>query len=205
MMTTATWPSFEKSTLIGLKKHITSRFFVRLESREVGTELRNTLGGGKCRKAEMRKVRGSGNAESAGKRKCGRSGNAERAETRKAECDRIVGRWMNGRGVTERRTDGRTEGRTDGWKEGRVDGRKDGRMERRTDRRKDGQNALRRCERLGLSLCAVPSLNGTVCVFLFGGSGSRKGLRKGLRRQRTEGVRKDGINMERWSECGKTE
>ena len=119
---------------------------VRLESGEVGTELRNTLGGGKMQE--------SGNAEGAGKRKCGRSGNAERAEMRKAECDRIVGRWMNGRGVTERRTDGR---------------KKDRRMEEgRTDRRKDGRNVLRRCERLGLSLCAVPSLNGTVCVFLFG-------------------------------------
>ena len=139
----------------------------------------------------------SGNAEGAGKRKCGRSGNAERAEMRKAECDRIVGRWMNGRGVTERRTDRRKEGWTDGRMERRTDRRKDGRT--------DGRNILHRCERLGLSLCAVPSLNRTVCVFLFGGSGSRKRLRKGLRRQRTEGVRKDGINMERWSECGKTE
>ena len=75
--------------------------------------------------------------ENAGKRKCGRcgeaemrkareSGNAEGADMRKAECDRIVGRWMNGRGVTERRTDGRKEGRT----EGRTDRRKEGRTER---------------------------------------------------------------------------
>ena len=114
---------------------------------------------------------------------------------------------MNGRGVTERRTDGWKEGWTDGRKEGRMDGRTEGRTEGRKDGRTDGRNVfkLRRCERLGLSLCAVPSLNGTVCVFLFGGSGSWKRLRKGLRRQRTEGVRKDGINMERWSECGKTE
>ena len=139
---------------------------VRLESGEGGTELQNTLGGGKMQE--------SGNAEGAGKRKCGRRG---KAEMRKAECDRIMGRWMNGRGVTEEgrtdgrmdgRKDGRTDGRTDGWKEGRADGRKDGWVERRTDRRKDGRNVLRRCERLGLSLCAVPSLNGTVCVFLFG-------------------------------------
>ena len=41
---------------------------VRLESGEVGTELQNTLGGGKMQE--------SGNAEGAGKRKCGRSGNA---------------------------------------------------------------------------------------------------------------------------------
>ena len=106
-------------------------------------ELRNTLGGGKTRKC--------GNAEGAGKRKCGR----------------IVGRWMNGR-VTERQMDGQKEGqterRTDRQKEGRTDRKKDGQTERRTDR----QNVLRRCERLGLSLCAVPSLNGTVCVFLFG-------------------------------------
>ena len=71
-------------------------------------------------------------------------------------------------GRTERRTDGKkdrqTERRTDGWKEGWMDGKKDGWTERRTD----GRNVLRRCERLGLSLCAVPSLNGTVCVFLFG-------------------------------------
>ena len=99
----------------------------------------------------MRKARGSGNAEGVGKRKCGRCGKAEMRKERK--CDRIMGRWMNGRGVTE---EGRTEGRKDGW------------MERGTDRRKDGRNVLCRCERLGLSLCAVPSLNGTVCVFLFG-------------------------------------
>ena len=90
---------------------------------------------------------------------------------RKAECDRIMGRWMNGRGVTE---EGRTERRKDGRKEGRMDGKRDGRTEEGwteegwTDRRKDGRNVLCRCERLGLSLCAVPSLNGTVCVFLFG-------------------------------------
>ena len=135
-----------------------------MESGEVGTELRNTLGGGETQE--------SGNAEGAGKRKCGRSGNAENTESGKAECDRIVGRWMNGRGVTERRTDGRKEGWTDGRKDGRTDGKKDGRTEGRMDgqthRRKDGRNVLRRCERLGLSLCAVPSLNGTVCVFLFG-------------------------------------
>ena len=46
-------------------------------------------------KAEMRKAWESGNTESMGKRKHG-----------KAECDRIVGRWMNGR-VTERQTEGR--------------------------------------------------------------------------------------------------
>ena len=57
---------------------------VRLESREVGTELRNTLGGGKTQER--------GNAEGAEMRKMRESG--------KAECDRIVGRWMNGR-VTE--------------------------------------------------------------------------------------------------------
>ena len=57
---------------------------VRLESGEVRTELRNTLGGGETQE--------SGNAEGVGKRKCGRSGNAENAESGKAECDRIVGR-----------------------------------------------------------------------------------------------------------------
>ena len=41
------------------------RHSVRLESGEVGTELRNTLGDGKMQE--------SGNAEGAGKRKCGRS------------------------------------------------------------------------------------------------------------------------------------
>ena len=138
---------------------------VRLESGEVGTELRNTLGGGKTQE--------SGNAEGAGKRKCGRSGNAEKCG--KAECDRIVGRWMNGR-VTERKTDRRKEGRTDRQKEGQTEGRTDRRKDRqmdgwkegRTDGRTERRNVLRRCERLGLSLCAVPSLNGTVCVFLFG-------------------------------------
>ena len=123
----------------------------------------------------MRKAWESGNAEGAEMRKMRESG--------KAECDRIVGRWMNGRvterqmdgrkeGRTEGRTDGRkegrTEGRTDGRKEGQMDGRKEGRKEGRTDGRTERRNVLRRCERLGLSLCAVPSLNGTVCVFLFG-------------------------------------
>ena len=51
-------------------------FSVRLESGEVGTELRNTLGG--------RKMQESGNAEGAGKRKCGRSGDAESAGKRKS-------------------------------------------------------------------------------------------------------------------------
>ena len=117
--------------------------------------------------------------ENAGKRKCGRRGKVEMRKAResgKAECDRIVGRWMNGRGVTERRTDGRKEGRADGRKEGRTDGKKDGqkegqmdgRKDRRMEGRTDRRNILRRCERLGLSLCAVPSLHGTVCVFLFG-------------------------------------
>ena len=41
-----------------------------MESGEVGTELRNTLGDGKTKE--------SGNAEGAGKRKCGRSENAEK-------------------------------------------------------------------------------------------------------------------------------
>ena len=84
-------------------------------------------------------------------------------ESGKAECDRIVGRSMNGR-VTERQTDGWTDGKADGQTEGRMDGRTEGRTDGQTERR----NVLRRCERLGLSLFAVPSLNGTVCVFLFG-------------------------------------
>ena len=48
--------------------------------------------------------------------KCRRHGKAETwkaQESRKAECDRIVGRWMNGR-VMERQTEGWTEGRKDG-------------------------------------------------------------------------------------------
>ena len=48
---------------------------VRLESGEVGTELRNTLGGGKMQE--------SGNAEGVGKRKCGRRGKAEMRKERK--------------------------------------------------------------------------------------------------------------------------
>ena len=48
---------------------------VRLESGEVGTELRNTLGGGKTQESR--------NAEGAGKRKCGRSGNVEMQKERK--------------------------------------------------------------------------------------------------------------------------
>ena len=154
----------------------------------------------------MRKARGSGNAEGAGKRKCGRRG---KAEMRKAECDRIVGRWMNGRGVTERRTDGRKEGRTDGkkdgQKEGRTDGRKDGQTDRRTegwtdrrkegrtDGRKDGRKEGRTEGRTDGTYCAgvkdlasayvlCPRLTEQCVSFYLEGSGSRKGLRKGSRR-----------------------
>ena len=97
---------------------------------------------------------------------------------------------MNG-GVTERQTDRQTERRTDGRKEGRTDGRKEGRT--------DGQNVLRRCERLGLSLCAVPSLNGTVCVFLFG----RVGI-TGRAKERVTEV-EDGRSAERRNKYGKME
>ena len=45
-----------------------------------------------------------------------------------------------------------------------------------TDGRTEGRNVYRRCERLGLSLCAVPSFNGTVVSFDL--EGNRK-LRKG--------------------------
>ena len=135
----------------------------------------------------MRKARESGNAEGAKMRKMRESG--------KAECDRIVGRWMNGR-VMERQTDGRKEGRTEGRKDGRTDGRKDGRTDRQTEGRTDGQterrNILRRCERLGLSLCAVPSLNGTVCLSIWKGRDHGKGLGKGY----------GGRGRK---ECGKTE
>ena len=128
---------------------------VRLKSGEVGTELQNTLGGGKTQESR--------NAEGAGKRKCGRSGNAESAGKRKsgkAECDRIVGRWMNGR-VTERQTDRRKEGRTKGRKDGTYcAGVKD----------------------LASAYVLCPRLTEQCVSFYLEGSGSRKGLRKGLRR-----------------------
>ena len=54
---------------VGEEKEVWISSFVRLESGEVGTELQNTLGGGKTQE--------SGNAEGVGKRKCRRSGNAE--------------------------------------------------------------------------------------------------------------------------------
>ena len=71
-------PNILQLTVIGdlhklLRKNLKD---VRLESGEVGTELRNTLGG--------RKMQESGKAEGAGKRKCGRSGNAENAGKRKS-------------------------------------------------------------------------------------------------------------------------
>ena len=72
--------------------------------------------------------------------------------------------------------------------EGRTNGRKDER-DGRTERR----NVWRRCERLGLSLCAEPSFNGTVVSFdLEGDREVRKGTLEGFR---------DGS----WKECGKTE
>ena len=144
----------------------------------------------------------SRNAEGVGKR------NAEGAEMRKTECDRIVGRWMNGRGVTERRTDGwkegrmdgrkdgRTDGRTDGWKEGRTEGRTDGRKKdrwtdgRRTDGwKKDGQTEGRTdrtycagVKDLASAYVLCPRLTEQCVSFYLEGSGSRKGLRKGSRR-----------------------
>ena len=56
---------------------------VRLESGEVGTELQNTLGGGKTQE--------SGNAEGAGKRKCGRRGKAEMRKERKCGKRNVIG------------------------------------------------------------------------------------------------------------------
>ena len=136
---------------------------VRLKSGEVGTELQNTLGGGKTQESR--------NAEGAGKRKCGRSGNAESAgkqKSGKAECDRIVGRWMNGR-VTERQTDRRKEGRTKGQKEGQTEGRKDG-------------TYCAGVKDLASAYVLCPRLTEQCVSFYLEGSGSRKGLRKELRR-----------------------
>ena len=94
------------------------------------------LGGGKRGKAEMRKAQESG----------------------KAECDRIVGRWMNGR-VTERQMEGRKEGWTEGWKDGTYcAGVKD----------------------LASAYVLCPRLTEQCVSFNLEGSGSRKGLRKGL-------------------------
>ena len=56
---------------------------VRLESREVRTELRNTLGG--------RKMQESGNAEGMGKRKCRRRGKAEMQKERKCGKRNVIG------------------------------------------------------------------------------------------------------------------
>ena len=123
---------------------------VRSESGEVGTELRNTLGGGKTQE--------SGNAEGAEMRKARESG--------KAECDRIVGRWMNGR-VTERQTDRRKEGRTKGWEEGRTEGRKDG-------------TYCAGVKDLASAYVLCPRLTEQCVSFYLEGSGSWKGLRKGL-------------------------
>ena len=102
----------------------------------------------------MQKARESGNAEGSEMR--------EMQESGKVECDRIVGRWMNGR-VMERQTDGRkegqTEGRTDGWKDGTY-----------CAGVKDLASAYELCPRLTEQ-----------CVsFYLEGSGSWKGLRKGL-------------------------
>ena len=95
-------------------------------------------------KAEMRK------AEKAEMQKARESG--------KAECDRIVGRWMNGR-VTERQMEGRKEGWTEGWKDGTYcAGVKD----------------------LASAYVLCPCLTEQCVSFYLEGSGSQKGLRKGL-------------------------
>ena len=93
---------------------------------------------------------------------------------RKVECDRIMGGWMNGRGVMEERTDGKKEGRTDGWKEGR---KKDGRTEGRTDR-----TYCAGVKDLASAYVLCPRLTEQCVSFYLEGSGSRKGLRKGSRR-----------------------
>ena len=105
------------------------------------------LGGGKRGKAEMRE---GGNAEGAEMRKAQESG--------KAECDRIVGRWMNGRV---------TEGQTDGW------------TERRTDRQKD-RTYCAGVKDLASAYVLCPRLTEQCVSFYLEGSGSWKGLRKGL-------------------------
>ena len=101
----------------------------------------------------MRKAQESGNAEGAEMRTA--------RESRQAECDRIVGRWMNGRGVTERRTDGQTDRQTDGTYCAGV---------------KDLASAYVLCPRLTEQ-----------CVsFYLEGSGSQKGLRKWLELVRSQ-------------------
>ena len=106
---------------------------------------------------------------------------------RKAECDRIMGGWLNGRGVTEegrteRRKDGRKEGRTDGWKEGRTEGRTDGRKNNgRTEGRTDGTYCAG-VKDLASAYVLCPRLTEQCVSFYMEGSGSRKGLRKGSRR-----------------------
>ena len=56
---------------------------VRLESGEVGTELRNTLGGGKMQESGNAEGAGKWNAEGVGKRKCGRHRKAEMRKEQK--------------------------------------------------------------------------------------------------------------------------
>ena len=70
-------------------------------------------------------------------------------------------------------------------------------MKRRvTDGRTDGRTKGR-CERLGLSLCAVPSFNGTVVSFDLEGIGSAErdleGFRERWELERSAERRNDGI------------
>ena len=71
------------------------------------------------------------------------------------------------------KTDGRTERRTDGWKEGRTDGKKDGRT--------DGTYCAG-VKDLASAYVLCPPLTEQCVSFYLEGLGSRKGLRKGLRR-----------------------
>ena len=120
----------------------------------------------------MRKARESGNAEGAEMRKM--------RESRKAECDRIVGRWMNGR-VMERQTDRWTDGKKDGWTEGRTDGWMEGRTKGWTKGPKDGTYCAG-VKDLASAYVLCPRLTEQCVSFYLEGSGSRKGLRKGLQR-----------------------
>ena len=69
------WPEPRKVKDIQSFLGFANFYRVRLESGEVGTELRNTLGGGKTQE--------SGNAEGMGKQKCGRCGKAEMRKEQK--------------------------------------------------------------------------------------------------------------------------
>ena len=77
--------------------------------------------------------------------------------------------------------DGKKDGQKDGKKDGQKDGKKDGQKDGKKDGQKDGKTE-HIVKDLASAYVFCPRLTEQCVSFYLEGSGSRKGLRKGLRR-----------------------